>query len=196
MINNANLQKPLRTHKRVAGTMPYDANIEFIGIPSTKEVIWYQYGNQHSFSTLPESIYDQLAAKFHSDIPAMKDLGMLGVSYKRQIEMFTYFCYGDADFTPDVIDGVLQEAENFRHSSNCISLKWTTKNLTIDGTPLNTREIIMTDLISNGYPDKQIASILNITISTYDYHRRNLYKKAGVTHKSDFILKIVEERIN
>ncbi|MDD7912962.1 helix-turn-helix transcriptional regulator [Polaribacter ponticola] len=196
MINAANLQKPFRTHKRVAGTMPFDSNIEFIGIPSTQEVIWFQYGNQHSFNTVPKIVLKQLQTKFFSDSPAVRDLAKIDATLERKIEIYTYFCFGDADFTPDVIDGILQPSENFRHSVDCISLKWKTKDITIGKTVLNSRDIKITDLIWNGYPDKYIANVLNITMSTYDYHRRNLYRKAGVTNKADFINKVTEERIN
>ena len=138
MINAANLQKPFRTHKRVAGTMPFDSNIEFIGIPSTQEVIWFQYGNQHSFNTVPKIVLKQLQTKFFSDSPAVRDLAKIDATLERKIEIYTYFCFGDADFTPDVIDGILQPSENFRHSVDCISLKWKNKDLTIDGKVLNT----------------------------------------------------------
>lgn len=199
MINNvANLQKNIlltRTHKRVSGTLPNDSGIEFIGIPSTKEVIWFQYGNQHSFKTLPIQYIKQLTAMYVKDTKAVLDLSELQVPFLRQLELFTYYIYGDADFSPDIVDGKLQAAENYRHTTNCISLQWASKKLTINSIPLNKREIIICDCLLANYTDKLTAHTLGITLSTLDFHKRNLYKKAKVDNKAAFILKIINERI-
>ncbi len=194
--NTANLEKMPRTHKRVAATMPTDTNIEFIGIPSTKEVIWFQYGNQHSFENLPIPIITKLASKYYSDTCAVAEITFMATDYKRQLEIYTYYIYGDADFTPDVIDGELQPAENFRDKKDCILLKWNSKDITIDGQPLNTREINLIDLMMEGLPDKVIAHVFGITLSTLEYHKKRLYTKANVSHKDAFLLKILNERIN
>lgn len=199
MINTtANLQKKpfcLRTHKRVAGTLPNDGNIEFIGIPSTKEVIWFQFGNQHSFSCLPAKYYKLLEARLLSDKQAMKDIVKMSYDAIRQVELYTYYVYGDADFTPDIINEVLQPAENYRHDLDCISLGWFTKELTINGEPLNNRDILICDMMVQNYTDKLMAHNLNISLPTFDFHKRNLYHKAGVDNKCALLLKIINERI-
>ncbi|MGB5818849.1 MAG: helix-turn-helix transcriptional regulator [Saonia sp.] len=198
MINTtANLRKKHlpRNHHRVAGTLPDDSDIEFIGIPSTMEVIWFQYGNQHSFSTLPNKYFELLSQRFHSDFRAVRDIGNMTFDYDRQIELYTYFVYGDADFSPDIVDGMLQPAENYRHDMDCISLKWLSKDITLNEKPLNKRELAICDMMMENYTDKLMAHNLNISISTFDFHKRNLYRKAGVDNKNAFLLKLVKERI-
>ncbi len=57
-----------------------------------------------------------------------------------------YICpwdWGSPDGKPDMINGVLQEMENFRHCRDCISLRF--KQLKIEGKPLKPREIFMLD---------------------------------------------------
>lgn len=199
MINTvANLRKTTATRNknlRVAGTLPDDSDIEFIGIPTTKQVIWFQYGNQHSFATLPDRYFDLLTDLYHSDYRAVIDIGGMTTDSDRQIELYTYYLYGDADFSPDIIDGVLQAPENFRDSIDCISLKWLTKDITLNGKPLNKRELIICDMMLENYTDKLMAHNLNIALATFDHHKRNLYKKAGVDNKSAFIMKLFNERI-
>lgn len=185
----------LHNQNRVAGTLPTDRDIEFIGIPSTREVIWFQYGNQHSFKTLPDEIFKLLAERYHSDERAQEDICKMSYDYDRQIELYTYYVYGDADFSPDVIDGELQPAENYRHQLDCISLRWLTKDITLNGHPLNTREIFICDMLLENYTDKEMAATLNIAMATIDHHKRKLYAKAGVNNKAAFIIKLFNERI-
>jgi len=198
MKDNANLKKNpnLAMHKkRVAGTLPGDGNIEFIGIPSTKEVVWFQFGNQHAFKHLPKKYITSLDLMFNRDHRAQIDIKAMADEKIRQLELYTYFVYGDADFYPDIVNGKLQPAENYRHDENCVSLKWMSKDITINGAPLNTRELKICDLILCNLPDKAIASELGIAHSTFDIHKRNLYKKAGAQSKGAFILTLVKERI-
>lgn len=197
MINTANLQKKAtpRNHSRVAGTLPNDSNIEFIGIPSTMQCIWFQYGNQHSFAQLPGKYFSLLEESYLKDYKAVQDISVMTVDHHRQVELYAYFMYGDADFTPDIIDGVLQPAENYRHNMDCISLKWLHKDITLNGKPLNKRELAICDMMMENYTDKLMAHNLNIALATFDHHKRNLYVKAGVNNKTAFILKLVTERI-
>ncbi len=197
MINMTNVQKPepLRNHKRVAGTLPNDGNIEFIGIPQTLEVIWFQYGNQHSFKNLPQKYFNLLAASYHQDLAAVQDIGRMAYDYDRQVELYTYFMYGDADFTPDIVEDELQPAENYRHQVDCISIGWMTKDITLNGHALNKRDIKICDLLLANLPDKAIADELGIAHSTFDVHKRNLYRKANVDNKGAFLLQLINERI-
>ncbi|WP_421801793.1 helix-turn-helix transcriptional regulator [Flagellimonas sp.] len=191
-----NVQKKRRLHqKRVAGTLPNDNNIEFIGIPSTKEVIWFQYGNQHAFCNLPEKFFNLLNERFHSDYRAVLDISALETDPVRQVELYTYYVFGDADFTPDIIDGVLQPSENYRDTQDCISLKWMSKEITINGNPLNSRDLKICDMMILNLPDKQIACELGISMPTLDFHKKNLYAKANVPNKAAFVMKLMEERI-
>jgi len=191
-----NVQKKRRLHqKRVAGTLPNDSNIEFIGIPSTKEVIWFQYGNQHAFCHLPEKYFNLLSERFHSDYRAVLDISAMESDPERQVELYTYYVFGDADFTADIIDGVLQPSENYRHSQDCISLQWVSKEITLNGSVLNSRDLKICDLMMLNLPDKQIASELGISMPTLDFHKKNLYVKAKVPNKAAFVIKLMEERI-
>jgi len=192
----ANVQKKRKlTQRRVAGTLPNDANIEFIGIPKTKEVIWFQFGNQHAFCNLPTRFYTLLESRYLSDYKAVLDISAMTTDPKRQVELYTYYVFGDADFTPDIIDGVLQPSENYRDTEQCISLQWVSKEITINGIPLNSRDLKICDLMILNLPDKEIAYELGITLPTLDFHKRNLYQKAGSVNKAAFIMKLMEERI-
>lgn len=56
--------------------------------------------------------------------------------------------------------------------------------------PLTRRETQVMSLVSKGYPNKQIAAELNISLNTLKVHIRNLYGKMGVENRTQALLKI------
>lgn len=170
-----------------AGLALNDNNIEFIGNKQTKKVIWFRNGAARSFKHLPGEIYTKLKEAYFSDTEAVRALQLFYpnlIDETAQVELYTYYVYGDLDSNPDVIQGELQPSENFRENEDCISLAFNSKNIDFNGIPLKDRQIKMIDAWSKGLPDKIIASdILNIAMTTYDFHKSKLFKILGVDSK-------------
>jgi len=179
----------------VAGINPNDSNIEFAGIPDTKKVIWIQHGNAHYFKDLDEKVYKLLEKQYQNDEPAQAIIKPMALPMVEQIELYTYYLYGEIDSTPDYANGKLAPSENWRHSENCISLDFVFKNITIGSTILNWREIRMIDMFKKDYKDELVASELAITTATLNYHKKRLYTKAGVQSKAALINIVNSEKI-
>ncbi|MFI1771024.1 helix-turn-helix transcriptional regulator [Thalassobellus citreus] len=193
ITNTANLQK--QNNKFIAGMMPNDHNIEFVGIPATEEVIWFQRGHTHQFKHLPRLEYNLLLEAYLENPGAAAYCRKKSDDQRRQVEIFTYHMYGEADFTPDIIDGVLQPSENYRHSKEWNYENWSNKHITINGHHLNTRQIAICDMMLEDKLDKQMADALNIAVSTLPHHKRKLYELAGVQSKAQFVMVLKDERI-
>ena len=99
------------------------------------------------------------------------------------VHLYTYYMYGDLDNTPDVINGVPQPSENFRDTKDCISLDFKNKNIDFEGQLLTKRDIFIIDKISEGIVDKAIADELNISMSTLDFHKKQLFSKLKASSK-------------
>ncbi len=52
---------------------------------------------------------------------------------------------------------------------------------------LTSREIDILKLVTNGRSSKQIASLLHIAVSTVETHRKNLFRKLGVSSMAELI---------
>lgn len=174
-----------------AGLALNDNNIEFVGSKDTKTVIWLRNGNAHAFKNLPGEIYSKLKAAYLSDPEAVKAFQIFYpnmVDETRQVELYTYYVYGDLDSKPDIINGELQPSENFRDTEDCISLAFNSKNIDFMGIPLKIRQIKMIDAWSKGIPDKTIASdILEIALTTYDFHKSKLFKLLQAESKPEAV---------
>jgi DNA-binding CsgD family transcriptional regulator len=187
MINNGEFTN-IKSFLQIAGMHPGDNSIEFQGIRKTKQVLWMQNGNNHYFNDLPLEHFNLLKNKYLKDHKAVRYLTQVTDHLSRQVELFTYYLYGDVDSTPDISsDGVLSESENFRDKPNCPSLLWNSKNLNIGNHILTPRQRVIIDLIGNNLPDKAIASILGISHKTLDFHKYKLYKAVGVSNKLDLL---------
>lgn len=193
----------INTHKsnaflptpQIAGVMPGDTNIEFVGVRKTKQVIWLQHGNSHYFSDLPIQFFELLKKAYLKDHKAKRFLQEVTDELARQIELFTYYMYGEIDSTPDIANGKLSPSENFRDTKNCPSLLWNSKNINIGSYVLAPRQLIIVDLIAKDLPYKAIATILGISIKTLDFHINKLYKGVGVNTKTGLLLTAVQHKI-
>jgi len=194
MINSSKTTT-LSHYPQIAGLLPSDSNIEFIGIRETKQVLWMQHGNNHHFVDLPIHYFNLLKEAYTNDINAVKFLTKIADKLNRQIELFTYYMYGDVDSTPDINNGVLSESENFRDSQKCPSLLWNSKNLTIGDHILTERQLLIIDLISEDLPDKAIAATLEISAKTLDFHKTKLYKAVGVNTKTALLALAFKNKI-
>lgn len=176
-------------HNQIAGVMPNDSNIEFVGNRQTKRVLWLQNGATHYFTDLPVKYFTLLKNKYLKDFKAQRFLSEITSDFNRQVELFTYYMYGDLDSTPDIEDGKLSESENFRDSRNCPSLLWNSKNINIGSFVLRPKHLVIIDLISKDMPDKAIAAALNISIKTLDFHKSVLFRILNV-HSRTALLKL------
>lgn len=207
MITNNKSKQINPAAQIVAGLLPSDPHIEFVGLHQTKTIIWLQHGAAHRFEDLSNKNYLIVQKYYLTDKGAIqyfhryREQG-LPISFRRKVELYIYYMCGELDSTPDLVDGVLNFSENFRESKNCPSLKFDKKFITIGGVRLTSREIRMIDFMKEDLPDKAIAASLQnrdgstgITESTYNFHRHNLYQKVGVQTKTALLQKANEERI-
>jgi DNA-binding CsgD family transcriptional regulator len=182
----------------VAGICQSDNSIEFFGIKKTKQVKYMQNGKTHDFNELTGKPALALAYAFSRNEEA-KDFfksykeDLKQIKHARKVELFVYYMYGDLDHKPDFVNGELQTTENFRDTTDCPSLGF--KSLKIDGQKLTSREITIIDCFHADYTNGHTASILGITESTFDYHSRNLFKKAGVQTKTALMIKCALQHV-
>ena len=187
----------------IAGLVTGSEDIEFYGIPETKEVRWLQNGQDHAFEDLSPRHFTMLLNAYMCDSPARRLLERITDSngrkvkldVTRQVMLYTYYCYGDLDCVPDIKDGALQPPENYRHERECISLEFASKNITINGIPLKLREIRMIDSFSQEDKDEIVAIELGIKRQTLNKHKKELFEKSGVFTKIGLMVKVFEERI-
>lgn len=182
MINNDKGINYLH-NPQIAGMMPGDPNIEFVGVRKTKQVIWLQNGCSHYFTDLPVQYFNLLKSAYNKDHKAKRFLESVTNDLSRQIELYTYYVYGQVDTTPDIQNGKLGMSENFRDTKNCPSLLWESKNINIGSHILTPRQLVIIDLIAKDLPDKAISQILGISIKTLDTHKSNLFRAVGVNTK-------------
>jgi len=178
-----------------AGVSPNDSNIEFVGDKDHKTVWWIQYGKTHPFTDLPSKYYNKLKEAYKADKPAVANLSALNVGIRREVELYTYYIYGDLDTTPDIKDGELQPSENFRDTLDCLSLQWESKNIDFEGKIITTRQLRILDLIVQDLPDKAIADKMGIAQSTLDHHKKALFKALRSSNKTTAMLTAVKAKI-
>lgn len=180
---------------QIAGMLPGDSNIEFGGIRETKQVLWLQNGTNHYFNDLPMVYFNMLKSAYLKDHKAVRFLESVTDSLRRQVELYTYYRYGDLDSTPDIMNGQLMPSENFRDKRNCPSLLWASKNINIGNHVLTPRQLVIIDLVGNDLPDKAIADAIGISHKTLDFHKSNLYKALGVTTKTALLKLAIQHKI-
>lgn len=194
MINTMQINT-INTTPKIAGVMPNDSNIEFIGVRESQTVLWMQNGSNHYFTDLPHHYYTLLKEAYLSDPKAVEFLSQVNDRLHRQVELYTYYMYGAVDGTPDISNGVLSISENYRHDVNCPSLLWNSKNINIKNHVLTNRQLVIIDMIASNFPDKAIASALGITIKTLDFHKNNLFKALKVSTRVELLMKSIKHQV-
>ena len=169
--------------------------IEFFADRQTMSVLYLYKGKKYCFRNLPSHVFKLLCELYNEDLPAVEILERLGVSYRRQVELYTYFMYGSLDHTPDFKDGALSPNENFRHDRQCISLSFANKKMTICGEALTQRDLDILDMICADFPDKAIAGQLDISVATLGFHKKNLLLKSNCTNKTALLKTAMRENI-
>lgn len=181
-------------HQIPAGLLIGDNSTELFGCRETKKVFALSNGKTIPFSQLNPEKRALIFEKLLSDDAAFEDLKNL--SQSEAIEQFAFCVYGAADHNPDFCEnGKLKEADNFICSNNCKCLKWNSKNITIEGNKLTPKEIELVTLFASDKPDKRIADDLQITESTLNTHKKNLFEKFNVSSKSGLITKAISNKI-
>ena len=198
-MNSKSTTSQQHTQHLIAGLLPNDGNLEFftVGNLQTKYI---QNGKSRSWNELPIPLYAVCMNHYNKNerartvLGAVKENGKL-ISRDRQLEIYMSLGWGSADGKPDMINGVLQEMENYRHSRNCISLRF--KQLRIDGKPLKPREIFMLDEMASEIDpiDQTIAMAMKISRSTFNQHSRELKDKVGVNTKHALLMKAQREGV-
>jgi len=194
MINNCKTTEKTNT-AQIAGLLPGDSNIEFIGLKETKQVIWLQHGRTLEWNYLPKWVYAICKKQYLQDKKAVKFLQKAKTSVNRQVELYIYHLYGGMDAAPDILKGHLTISENFRDEKNTPALLWDSKRITLNGEVLTLRDLIIIDLILEDEPDKAIASEMKITQPTLDFHKRNLYKRTHVNGKTSLIIALLKQHV-
>jgi DNA-binding CsgD family transcriptional regulator len=180
-----------------AGMSPDDSDIEFVGLPKTHSVLWFQFGKPHNWAQLPTNLYKSCEELYLTDTEAVKTLPKYFKTnnINRLVEIYIYYMYGGCDNTPDVIKGVLQPCENFRETKDCLSLQFSNKHIDIEGIHLSQRDLKILDMSMDNLPDKLIADRLGISHSTFDFHKKNLFKKLGCDSKVSLVIKGLKNHI-
>ena len=166
-------------------TNPND--VEFFGIKKNKTVQFLQAGHVHYFLDLAPKFYVLLFNKLYSDKAALQYFSEFDIPMKRKVELYTYYLFGSLDHTLDIIDGVLQDCENFRDTTFCPSLAFDHKDVKLNGAPLKRRDLIIIEMSAKGYTDEAIAQELNIKIPTLDCHKKALFVKTDTACKLDLV---------
>ena len=183
----------------IAGLLPKDSSIEFYGLPERMEVQWLQNGHSHTFKELDRQSFAILGNAYNSNAQARAHISHIVdengrfISYARQVEIYTYFMFGGLDGNPDMVDGELQEPENYRHQEDCPSLAF--KKIKLNGSPLKPREIRMIDLMMEDHLDVVIAEEMGIAIPTYNQHKKELFTKTGTSNKAALMVAAVRNGI-
>lgn len=180
---NVSKSTNLSAIQQIAGALPSDNNVEFIGVRNSQEVLWLQNGTHRYFADLPVQHFTLLKKAYLKDHKAVDFLSKVTEDINRQIELYTYYLYGGVDSTPDISNGKLAPSENFRDTPNCPSLLWDSKSINIDTHELTPRQIVIVDLISKDLPNKAIAAALKISHKTLDFHLAKLFRAIGVSTK-------------
>lgn len=192
---NTNKSNQNQVTPQIAGLFPADDNIEFAGIRETKKVLWLQNGSAHYFQDLPFKYYELLKSAYFACPEAVDFCAYIHKKIKDQVELFTYYMWGDIDETPDITNGKLSESENFRDKQNCPSLLWNAKNITVDRYILTPRDLLMIDLMAKDYKDAVIADAIKVSHSYYDQLKRNLFTYTNTQTKTALVLKAKDQKV-
>lgn len=181
-------------HRLPAGILAGDLSTEMFSDRSSKRVFAVSDGKTISFDKINPKMRAQIFERLLNDERALADLKHLTQS--EAVEKYAFCVYGAADSNPDFSeDGVLQEADNFICSDNCICLNWSSKKITIDGEVLTPRQLQIVKLLATDLCDKQIADELGICVSTLDTHKKTLFEKCNVASKTGLVIKLIEQKI-
>lgn len=185
---------PAQNNALPAGLLRGDYNTELFGDPETRKMHALSNGNRVAFAYAHPIVKLSVKKQLQSDAVAMFDLAHL--PEEEALEEYAFCLYGALNATPDFDEtGVPVVSENFLCGTDCRCVKWPSKKITLNGTAITERQIIILRLLANDMPDKAVADTLSITQSTLDHHKRTLMSIAGVFSKTSLVKKALTENI-
>lgn len=188
-VNNNSL-----IHQLPAGLIKGDTRTELFGCRDTKKVFAVSNGETKSFNEISPAMKASIFEQMLNDDVAMNDLRHL--PHDEALEQYAFCLFGDANHEPDFCEkGNIQKADNFMCSDNCKCLNWKSKNITVDDKPLTNYQIRIVKMMATDLPDKSIATYLNISQSTLDYHKSKIFEKFNVESSKGLIRKAIAEKI-
>ena len=118
-----------------------------------------------------------------AEFSAMSKIGIKNIIYKTadREEILTAIesaLKGKKYFAEEILDLILELSEN--------------KSVSEEPTNLTNSEIEIVRLISGGLTTKEIASQKNISFHTVNTHRKNIFRKMGVTNASELIIQAIK----
>lgn len=134
--------------------------------------------------------------------------GMSGIALLREVKLIAPWLSvlvitGYADI-PMAIEAMKEGASDFirkpldRESFLSVVRSILKRNTMADGLlgkSLTNRENIVLRLIMDGKTSSEIADLLNVTIRTIEFHRRNIYKKMGVHNVVDLVKRVKDMKL-
>ena len=194
MKNKSTTPTAIRQQITICKDLP-ENTIEFFGIRKNMTTMFFQDGIAKKWCEMPKSLFTLMANAYQQDKGAKDYLSTWNIPYTRQVELFAYFNWGTLDHQPDILNGILQPCENFRHSPNCPSRTFDTKHWTINREELTQRDVIIIDLIAKNFQDWQIANVLNIAESTYNAHKGKLFKRTKTFSRVGLLVAAFREKL-
>jgi len=118
-----------------------------------------------------------------AEFSAMSKIGIKNIIYKTadREEILTAIesaLKGKKYFAEEILDLILELSEN--------------KSVSEEPTNLTNSEIEIVRLISGGLTTKEIARQKNISFHTVNTHRKNIFRKMGVTNASELIIQAIK----
>ncbi|MGK4567808.1 helix-turn-helix transcriptional regulator [Flavobacterium sp. 3HN19-14] len=191
MSNQSNNQLIHQIH---AGALPSDTSTELFACRDSRRVFGVSQGKTVPFNEICATKRAQIFKKLLGDSVAMEDLKHLPET--ERIEQFAFCIYGGLDHQADFCEnGVLKESDNFLCSGNCICRNWPSKKITLNNKRLTAKKIEVLTLLCSDLADKQIADQLQISQSTLDTHKTQLFEIAGVFSKGGLIMAATRDKI-
>ena len=183
---------PLKSFKQDFTTCENDSSstVEFFAIRKNMTVMFFQNGVCKRWEDLHPQLFTIMANAYQKDAGAKQYLESWNLDYNRQVELFTYFGWGTLDHQPDILNGVLQPCENFRHGEDCPSVRFDTKQFTI-----NKRDLEIIDVAASGLSNLVAAEKLGIAISTYNSQKADLFKKTGTDNIVSLVMAAAKEKL-
>jgi len=194
MDKSTTKKHPPQVHQLMAGLLPGDHGTELFANRDTRKVYGITNGQRQAFHELDDYIRNKITELMFGDPIAMDDLAHL--DHEAALEEFAFCLFGAADHEADFsADGTMSTPENFLCGDNCKCIRWPSKNITLNGHRLTERQLEICQRLASDDPDKKIAADLNISQSTLDIHKKQLFGKAGVNSKAGFVMRAVTDKV-
>jgi DNA-binding CsgD family transcriptional regulator len=143
-------------------------------------------GRKYTYLELPLSIREPFQAEYIADECSQNcmrnDLRIVGADEEE--EKFVSCRYGNWDKNPDLSNGITtHDAPNCPEEKNCNGFGIICKIPEGENGVLSKQQYFVTRLVAKGKLDKEIATELNIALSTVRTHLNKIREKLGVNNR-------------